>query len=59
MRIMSVSSKLKSNDLLRLSTSSTVMENAAVVANLEVMSLLALPSVENGVKAPFTLVFLV
>jgi hypothetical protein len=35
-------------------------ENTAVVAaNLEVESLLALPSVENGVKAPFTLTFLV
>ena len=50
---------LKSNDLLRLSTSSTVIENAALVANLEVVSLLALPSVENGVKAPFKLAFLV
>ena len=59
MRVRSVSSILKSNDLLRLSTSSTVMENAAVAANLEVGSLLALPSEENGVKAPLTLAFLV
>ena len=59
MRIRSVSSILKSNDLLRLSTSSTVIENAVVVANLEVGSLQALPSEENGVKAPFTLEFLV
>ena len=59
MRIRSVSSMLKSNDLRRLSISSTVMENAAVVANREVASLLALLSVENGVKAPFTLAFLV
>ena len=50
---------LKSNDLLRLSTSSTVMENDAVVANLEVRSLLVLPSAENGVKAPLTLALLV
>lgn len=45
-----VSSTSYSNDFLRLSTSSTMMEKAAGVANRELRSLLALSSLENGVK---------
>lgn len=59
-RIKSVSSMLYSADFLRLSTSSTMMENAVAVVgpNRDVGS--PLPSVENGMKAALVgLAFLV
>lgn len=59
-RIKSVSAVLYSSDFLRLSTSSTVRENAAAVAaNREARSLLALTSLENALKALVRSVFLV
>lgn len=59
-RIKSVSAMLYSSDFLRLSTSSTVRENAAAVAaNREARSLLALTSLENVLKALVRSVFLV